>query len=214
MTDIFRHADKQLAALSRYMAREFQNLSVSLSFDELNVIDVKQQVGDMYVRIDREVRRRFQRIIKEVYKEAGLATGKDIPPLAIAAFLALLLKGYDNTTQYVYTHEWTRKRDRMVEAIMSSEGLQEMRRRLRTGLNVTLNQVRQYGDDITMETVLVAYKAAKIPYVRWVTQKDDRVCAICGGRDNKVYRIDRVPPLPAHWRCRCDIIPVEHRTIF
>ena len=214
MTDIFRYADRQLVHISRYMSREFQNLSVRLNFDELNVLDVKRDVTAMYERIDREVRTRYRRIIREVYREGEKDLGIKLPPLAIVAFLTSILKSYDPTTQFVYTHEWTRKRDREIEAIMSSDGRQEMRKALKRGLDVTYRQVAQEADDITVAALLASYEAGDVPYVRWVTEQDDRVCRICRERDGKIYRISEAPPLPAHWRCRCRYVPVRQRTMF
>lgn len=211
---IYREADRQLEVLSRYMSKEFQNLSVKVGFDELNVVDVKREVNDMYARIDKQVRKRYRKIVKKVYGIGATRAGKKIPPLAVASFVAAYLRGYDETTQYVYTHEWTRKRDRQTEAIMSCEGHNDMRKAIKRGLDVTYGQVRQYADDMTVAALLAAYIASDVPYVRWVTQQDDRVCEMCGPRDGKVYRIDRLPPFPAHWKCRCEIWPQYNRMIF
>lgn len=45
--------------------------------------------------------------------------------------------------------------------------------------------------------------------MQWQTARDDRVCLICGPRDNLVYPKEEVPECPAHVRCRCAIIPVS-----
>jgi hypothetical protein len=43
-----------------------------------------------------------------------------------------------------------------------------------------------------------------LPYVRWVTARDEKVCKICGPRDNVVYlREDAIQIYPAHPNCRC-----------
>lgn len=40
-------------------------------------------------------------------------------------------------------------------------------------------------------------------HLMWVTQSDEFVCAECGPRHGKIYRIDELPDIPAHPSCRC-----------
>ena len=44
--------------------------------------------------------------------------------------------------------------------------------------------------------------------VRWVTERDERVCKICRPLDGMVFATNDVPTYPAHPRCRCHLIPV------
>ena len=46
-----------------------------------------------------------------------------------------------------------------------------------------------------------------ISFHQWNTQKDERVCPICGPKDGKVYHLTGEKP-PAHPRCRCWVSPV------
>ncbi len=44
--------------------------------------------------------------------------------------------------------------------------------------------------------------------VKWVATLDSRTTLICSSRDGKVYAIDKVPPIPAHFNCRSSTVPV------
>lgn len=50
----------------------------------------------------------------------------------------------------------------------------------------------------------IASRDAMVTYVEWVTQRDEKVCPICGPRDGVIYRIIDVMDIwPAHPNCRC-----------
>ena len=42
----------------------------------------------------------------------------------------------------------------------------------------------------------------------WLATLDNRTTLICGGRDGRIYRVDRGPYPPAHWNCRSIRVPV------
>jgi SPP1 gp7 family putative phage head morphogenesis protein len=43
--------------------------------------------------------------------------------------------------------------------------------------------------------------------LKWVSTLDGRTSAICRERDGKIYTVDTVPPVPAHFNCRSRTIP-------
>lgn len=50
----------------------------------------------------------------------------------------------------------------------------------------------------------------RFPYVQWITQRDERVCPICGPRDGRIYTKMEVRYIwPAHPNCRCIIQPLS-----
>lgn len=111
---------------------------------------------------------------------------------------------------YVPRNEWERKRSYLFEAVVADRGtgrsvsgaFDDARRRWG-------RQLAQSADDLTAVGMRDAYVAAGIRRVRWVTQKDDRVCGTCKPRDGRTYAIDRVPSYPAHYGCRCFLLPLE-----
>lgn len=198
--DIFRHADKSLMVILNDMAKRFQGFSTTLGFDELNVLETRKAVNAMFKAIDAMIQREYREIALAAYREAG-GTEDDFDPYE---FVYAMLHAYDPLSSFVYTREYTRKRDRLFEAIISTQtGNQEMRKVLKRNLDVLANQVRQYADNVTIQARMQAFKDSGTRYIRWVTEKDDRVCAICGARDEVIYPIKEWPRQPAHWNCRC-----------
>lgn len=52
------------------------------------------------------------------------------------------------------------------------------------------------------------YKDYGIQRVQIWADKDERRCEVCGKLHKKIYSIDEAVPIPAHPRCRCNIVPV------
>lgn len=198
--DIYRHADKSLMVILGDMAKRFQRFSTTLGFDELNVMETRKAVNAMYKAMDALIRREYGKVAREAYREAG-GTDDDFDPYE---YVNAMLNAYDPLSDFVYTREYTRKRDRLFEAVIATQtGNQEMRKVLKRNLDVLANQVRQYADNITASARLKAFRDSGVRYIRWVTIKDDRVCGKCEPRDEVIYPIDKWPEQPAHWRCRC-----------
>ena len=214
--NIFIHADRSLMAIYNDVSREFQTLSTQLGFDELNVMGVRRSVFEMYKRMDANIRRQYMIIARKAYRDALLSAMLVVPTPVPAEdgfdyhnFVVSILRAYDPLSDFVYTHEWLRKRDRLFESIVATQrGNQEMRKNLKRGMDVLANQIRQYADNITVGARLKAFKDAGVKYVRWVAEMDDKTCKTCWDRDGKIYRIDECPPCPSHWHCRCELWPV------
>ena len=208
--DIFRHADESLMLILTTMAKEFQRLSGQLGFDELNVANTRESVTMMYRRLDVVIRREYRKVARKAYREAAKEVGGPQGDFQSREFVAGVLRKYDPVSDFRYDREWIRKRDRLFESIIAVElGNQEMRKNLKRGLDVLANQVRQYADNVTVEARIEAFRRAKVEYVRWVSEKDDKVCATCRDRDGMVYALDEVPDIPAHWHCRCWLEPAD-----
>ena len=206
--DIYKHADKAIRRISVYVRKEFQDYSSQAGFDELNVIEVKEDVTKIYDRIDKVVRSEFKKVGKRVFEATKEEVGADARGVAFPVWplILALLKGYNPTTKFVYTREWSRKRERMFESIISSEGNQDMRRSIKRGVDVLTNQIGQYADLITDEVRHNVFKEMGVDEVMWNTQEDERVCVICREREGVIYPISEVPE--KHWHCRCYLTPV------
>ena len=44
---------------------------------------------------------------------------------------------------------------------------------------------------------------------RWVTKDDERTCSICRPRDGMLLLESELIAHPAHWGCRCSLLPDE-----
>jgi SPP1 gp7 family putative phage head morphogenesis protein len=189
----YSYADREVAKLNRYFIQEFLGFS-AIRIDELNVL---RNTKAMYARMDDKARRAFVRIARN--------QKDDITPLVALALLA----EYDPVTKYVYEHEVDRKRMRFAEAYIASNGNPA---EAKTALRLWSNMIRQYSISVTDEALLLSYKKAGVEYVKWITEEDERRCAECAARHNKIYPIDRIPPKP-HINCRCYFVPCESDAI-
>lgn len=124
------------------------------------------------------------------------------------ALVAALFLLYSPVTKYQYRNETERKRERLADGILSAKHRQDVRDVYNTGAKVWFNQARQYIDMSVDTAREAAFEDAGVTDVKWVAQKDGKVCKECRERDGMIYRIGQVPDKP-HPRCRCYIVPVS-----
>ena len=197
----YRHADKAILHMNRYMEAEFQNLTLRLGFDELNLTQAKTAVNGMYARIQQEAKKAYREIVKASFRDAEREVNQEQEELNDLAIVATVLERYDPVTLYVYGPEWTRKRDRLTESLLSSAGQQERRLAFQRALRLLAGQVAQYADNMTEEARAECFRQAGIKEVIWNTQRDGKVCGKCADRDGHTYRLDSLPH--RHYKCRC-----------
>lgn len=106
-------------------------------------------------------------------------------------------------------------KQRVISTLIESEG--EGKASLKVKLTEAAagprNRAAIGASDQTIETyrstVTEVYKLNGLPFVRWVTALDERVCDICRLRHGKRYRVDSIPE--PHKRCRCGLVPDDGR---
>lgn len=157
----------------------------------------------MYSELEQQAKTEYLKLAKSRYRD--FVDEEEETPIT-AAWIAGLLSSYDAVTKYVFTHEVERKRARMAEAVIASEG--NASPELLRARNLWTKQVGQYAITVEDSAVIEAYKALGVEKVRWIANIDGRECEICRRRHKKVYRLNAVPAKP-HYNCRCYIIPVE-----
>lgn len=195
--DIYELADKCADYLTRQYVREFNKASNSMKFDALNVIKKSKK---LYSWLDTITRETYLMMANVVYKNYA----NDDDSLD-EAWLSGILDAYDPVTLYVYTNEWERKRQLYAEGMMASKDKSVEKKQSIARLT---KQAVQYTITVSDMAQLDAYKANGVKKIRWVSEKDNRVCEICAKRDGNVYPINDVPPKP-HYNCRCRFEPVE-----
>jgi SPP1 gp7 family putative phage head morphogenesis protein len=158
------------------------------------VIPVSHEIYDSIYEL---VKREATRLSDAVYRSHKKTEEQsEFDP---TAFVLLLLLAYNPVTKYVFENEIERKRARFAESLIASETPSEdmaLAQRLVAGMNA------QFMDDVTHETVILAYRDNGTTKVRWVTSPDDRRCKECRSMHGKIYPIDRIPTKP-HIHCRC-----------
>ena len=203
----FEAADRALRDMNKRNLRAFDRLK-TLKFDELNVMG---EVGKVYDDSVRLARKRYQQIAYEAFLAALIeamiaeAKARELAEDSITEDWVLdMLEEYDPVTLYQFFPEVERKKQRTVEAIIASHNKSEV---IDRALRLWTQQVAHYADKSVDEATLDGYKEAGVKKIRWVTERDDRVCDECRKRDGKTYTIDKIPPRP-HYRCRCTWTPV------
>ena len=110
---------------------------------------------------------------------------------------------------YVPKNEWERKRSYLFEGIVAARGQsQSVAKPVDSAKRRWGAMMAQSADDVTVLGMMDAYRSAGVGRVRWVTEHDERVCGVCRPRDGNTYAIDKAPQCPAHFSCRCVLVPV------
>lgn len=207
--ELYDYTDARIKRLNRQFLRLFQKVRL-LNFDELNALN---DIKAVYRKADRFAKAAYLDIAVEAYA-FGLAEAeragfrprrrRDIDRDWVLDFL----EEEDFVTLYRYAPELTRKRDRLVEALaMTNKPNNEIDK----ALKYLIMQTTHYADKATAEAELQAFKDAGVKKVMWLTERDNRVCDICYPLDGKVFDIDKTPPIPQHYNCRCVLIPVAKK---
>ena len=201
-------ADKAIKDMNRRNLRSFDGLK-TLKFDELNVLRSVTKVYDDSVRI---AKKRYQQIAEDAYVEALILAGMERSKAEKLAEKSItedwildMLEEYDALTLYSFVNEVERKKQRTTEAILAA---QDKTAEVDKALRLWTLQVSQYADNSVIYATVDGYKEAGIKKVRWVSEKDSKVCDTCHKLDGKVFEIDNVPMTP-HYHCRCILLPVK-----
>jgi len=213
---MYRYLDALLEAEKKKIRTAFNRLSVT-GFDELNVINTRKTTQAMYDKFVSDNEVMYLKVAKDAYKKAvktakaegysGKETEVDV------GFLEGVLTGYNLVTGYLYSKETDRKRLRLNEQILTAREYSNgtmFQESLRRAANLWWTQTTQYGISMVDEATLKGFKDMGVKDVRWIAADDEKTCPTCGARDNKVYRLSKVPPKP-HYGCRCYVVPVSKK---
>ena len=211
---MYQHLDSLLKIEKQKIKSEFQKLFFT-GFDELNVVNTRKITERMYDKFLADNVVLYLKAAKESYKEAvdlskdeGFTGKKDTPD---AEWLVGVLAGYNLVSGYIYKKEAERKRMRLTEQILTAREFVDSKMfqdSIRKAANLWWTQTSQYGITVVDEATIKGYKDMGVRRVKWIAADDEKTCPICGGRDNKIYRINQIPPKP-HYGCRCYVVPVN-----
>ena len=199
--------DKLLAQEMKRIRSSFNQLSV-MGFDELNVVNTRKATQKMYDGFLKDNESIYLKVARDAYKKATEGAEKT---KIDREWLVGVLAGYNLVTGYLYNREVDRKRLRLNEQILTAReyaNRQMLHDSLRRSANLWWTQTSQYGISVVDEATIKGFKDIGIKRVRWVAADDEKTCPTCGARDNKIYKINKIPPKP-HYGCRCYVIPVK-----
>lgn len=213
MSDFYALADLRIdelnkLTLGRFEAakRQLRRKKDGVSFDALLV---SQVLTALYRQLDTDLRYELYLLADEQYEEMADSVGlEELDEGFEDLFLENILSKPDPITHYAYDAEVLRKRDRAIEAVNAVSGVQNKQDELDKALRFWAMCAQQYCDIVAYQAAIKAFKDAGVKYVKWVTQKDEKVCVECDSRDGKIYPINRLPARP-HWRCRCYVTPLN-----
>lgn len=208
--DIYSAADKSIQRMNRRNIRAFDGLRL-MKHDELNII---REVSSVYDESAKRARTQYFEIAFDAYIialiEARIRNREATEWADIYITLGWvddILEGTDPVTMYKFTTETERKKQRLMEALSVSERWND---EIDKALRYWTLQIGQYAINVVDRARLDAFKRAGIKKVKWITEKDERVCETCDELDEKVFDIDDVPAKP-HINCRCRLRPVFDR---
>lgn len=213
MSDFYALADLKIDELNRAMVSRFEAVKRQLrkkkNGDSFDPLLVSRELTSLYRQLDADFRYELRLLAKEQYAEMGESVGLEEPDEGFEdLFIAHILTEPDPITHYAYDAELLRKRDRAIEAVNAVSGAQNKQSEMDKAMRLFSQMTGQYIDTVAYEAAVKAYRDAGIRYVKWVTQKDEKVCAECEAKGGKIYLIDKIPKRP-HWRCRCYIVPLN-----
>ena len=209
----YKKADEALVILSSDIKKEFNRhkLRNFLPLDEVNIIRLKKNTESLYKRLDEQNRDFYLKIAQDAYAAACEEIGASKGSGLTAAFIESMLDSVDEVTQYIYTNEVERKRDRFFEnlLVLSVSGYSEsdLMQTYRKAVRLWLQQTEQYEINVVDRARRQAFDDNDIDEVIWNTQQDGKVCAECEERDGVVYDADDIPA--RHYRCRCYLTAVD-----
>lgn len=206
---LFSYTDKVIKAYLLLLIREFSKIQRKVSvtaFDEVNVISA---VNTEWGEIDRLMKEALQRIAIYYYHLGCDHCKQEYEDELFILYFLAYLDDFDELTHYQYNNELDRKRARLIEALLSVNTLTKRKEQLQTALKLLTKQFKQTADNVTGMAILRAFEEAGVKNVEWVTQRDERVCPVCGALDRKVFPIKKCPMLPQHYNCRCFVIPYK-----
>lgn len=204
---MYKLLDKLLAEEMKRIRVSFNHLG-SMGFDELNVINTRKATQNMYNGFLKDNEGIYLKVARDAYKRATDGSKKvEID----REWLVGVLAGYNLVTGYLYNREADRKRLRLNEQILTAReygNRQMFQDSLRRSANLWWTQTSQYGISVVDEATIKGFKDMGVKRVQWIAADDEKTCPTCGARDNKIYRINKIPPKP-HYGCRCYVVPVK-----
>lgn len=199
------------------IAQTFAKSRSLMRFDEINALDASVEIKRLYKELKALLVAFLLRIAKHTRRRVAhdyvVPLGED--GMVSTGSVKQWMGRYSPVTRTQMTSDIERRRALLFEAIMVSqevgrtggqgayrEGTDAYDRAQRSWERLA----RQGAIDIEDDTALDTLRGGGVERVRWITERDAKVCEECRSRDDVVYPIDAVPPKP-HPRCRCHIVP-------
>lgn len=205
----YQISDEAAAKIISKIKKNFRHNRLAY-FDEMNVLQTKKHVEKLYDRCYKDTLKDFKAALPGIVSYI-LSVARDYGFDGEVSelqdnFIEHIFEEYNPVTKYVYNSEFDRKQARLFEAIVALPiGTEQS---YKTAENLLERQIKEYGVLIEDKVSKEIYSELGVEYVRWVTEKDGKVCHICKDLSDTVYKIDEAPE-KAHINCRCYLVPVK-----
>lgn len=200
MSNPYSKTDKVINAINRRIVIEFGIMRSRLVFDELTIMKL---IKNLYEQLYVEVKQFYIALIKSEYYNQ---TDSVLEELKLENLLKGVLQGYNPVTLYVFENEFSRKAERLIEALLGDWANKDTI--IDKHMKYLARQIAQGAITARDDSVKQAYEDLGITQVIWQTAEDEKVCSHCNELDGRVYDISKVPDKP-HFNCRCIILPYE-----
>lgn len=175
--------EKQLVALSKAFEANFFEVYYSIAIPGMEAFNT----------IDNEM---VQQMINHIWVADGKSWSARI---------------WENTEKLAATLN-----DELIACVVSGKSSSDLKKKLQERFSVSYSQADALA---RTELAHIQTQAAQKRYTDYGIQEmevwadaDERRCEVCGKLHKKRYPIGAVPPVPAHPRCRCCIVPVVEET--
>lgn len=191
---MYEYLDKIIKQLVIRIYHAFQEFKAT-DFDELNVVIIAAELYQRLMQINREA----YLLLMRYYLMLEAQEGEDYGDEMFDLWLDDLLRTPSAVMKYSYESESIRKRDRLVEALIGTNGsVQEIDKAMR----YWTQQTGWFALEVADEALKRGRVLRGVRYVKWVSENDTRVCTDCMAMNGKIFPIQNVPPKP-HPNCRC-----------
>lgn len=172
-------------------------------FDELSVL---RNLTTLYETLDQNNHMAFLEVYVGRYQKTFKKTKKGYDEIYELAELYLidLLSEPNEVTKYTYDTEVLRKRDRAIESVNATQGIQFKQAEINKALRYWTMQTGFYMDIVCEDAHKQALRDMGVKRVKWYALEDDKVCNECEQLAGKEFNIDEIPFAP-HPRCRCHV---------
>jgi SPP1 gp7 family putative phage head morphogenesis protein len=170
---------KQIKALSKEFETNYFEVYHSINIDGLKAFSTIDKEG-------------VQQVINSIWVADGKSWSSRI---------------WDNTEKLLATLN-----EELISCVATGKTTSQLKKVLQERFNVSYSQAdalaRTELAHIQTQAAQQRYKDYGIEEFEVWADKDERRCEVCGKLHKKRYRADQTPPIPAHPRCRCCIVPV------
>ena len=100
----------------------------------------------------------------------------------------------------------------LTQSMILGESLKDITKRINKGIDTEYYNAMRVARTETARVTHVAHVHAltdmEVKRVKYISANDGRVCKVCREDHNKEFDMDKLPMIPRHPNCRCDVLPV------